>query len=64
MLWWVLDRKGIFSRYNNIIKNVYHESITRARCAGSYRDYLPITVSLHQSSNLSNGRNKDNNELL
>ena len=53
IIWWVLDKKGVPSRYIDIVKDMYDGAIASVRTTGGETNEFAITVGLHQGSTLS-----------
>ena len=53
IIWWVLDKKGVPSRYIDIVKDMYDGAIASVRTTGRETNEFVITVGLHQGSTLS-----------
>ena len=53
VLWWVLDKKMVSSRYIDLIKDMYDNSVTTIRTTGGDTNEFPITIGVHQGSALS-----------
>ena len=53
IIWWVLDKKGVPSRYIDIVKDMYDGAIASVRTTGGETNEFAITIGLHQGSTLS-----------
>ena len=53
IIWWVLDKKGVPSRYIDIVNDMYDGAIASVRTTGGETNEFAITVGLHQGSTLS-----------
>ena len=53
IIWWVLDKKGVPSRYIDIVKDMYNGAIASVRTTGGEINEFAIIVGLHQGSTLS-----------
>jgi len=53
IIWWVLDKKGVPSRYIDIVKDMYDGAIASVRTTRGETNEFVITVGLHQGSTLS-----------
>lgn len=53
IVWWVLDKKGIPSRYIDLVKDMYDGVIISVRTIGGETREFAITIGLHQGSMLS-----------
>ncbi len=53
LIWWILNKKGVTSRYIHVIKDMYDGAMMIVRItAGESREF-PITLGLHQGLALS-----------
>ena len=53
VLWWVLEKKMVYSKYIDIIKDMYDNSVTSIRTVEGETMEFPITIGVHQGSSLS-----------
>ena len=53
VLWWVLEKKMVSSKYIDIIKDMYDNSVTSIRTIEGETVKFPITIGVHQGSSLS-----------
>jgi len=53
IIWWVLDKKRVPSKYIDIVKDMYDEAIAIVRTTGRETSEFSITVELHQGLALS-----------
>jgi len=53
LIWWVLNKKGVTSRYIDVIKDMYDGAMTIVRTTVGESNEFPIIVGLHQGSDLS-----------
>jgi Reverse transcriptase (RNA-dependent DNA polymerase). len=53
VIWWVLNKKGVTTRYIDVIRDMYEGAVTMVRTTAGEGSEFPITVGLHQGSALS-----------
>ena len=53
VLWWALAKKGVSTKYINIIRDMYEGASTSVRTAVGRTGELPIKIGVHQGSALS-----------
>ncbi|KAJ7976905.1 Retrovirus-related Pol polyprotein LINE-1 [Quillaja saponaria] len=53
VLWWVLKKKKVPTKYVEVIKDMYEGVLTRVRTVDSMTGEFPITIGVHQGSSLS-----------
>ncbi|KAJ7957409.1 Retrovirus-related Pol polyprotein LINE-1 [Quillaja saponaria] len=53
VLWWVLEKKKVPTKYVEVIKDMYEGVLTRVRTVDGMTGEFPITIGVHQGSSLS-----------
>jgi hypothetical protein len=53
VMWWVLDKHKVLTKYVTLIKDMYNNAITSVRTNDGNTYYFPIKIGLHQGSVLS-----------
>ena len=53
VLWWVLEKKKVPTKYVNLIKDMYEGATTCVKVSDGTSNKFPITIGLHQGSALS-----------
>ncbi|KAJ7942760.1 Retrovirus-related Pol polyprotein LINE-1 [Quillaja saponaria] len=53
VLWWVLEKKKVPTKYVEVIKDMYEGVLTRVRTIDGMTGEFPITIGVHQGSSLS-----------
>jgi hypothetical protein len=53
VIWWVLDKHKVPTKYVTLIKDMYNNAMTSIRTNDGNIDYFPIKIGLHQGSALS-----------
>ena len=50
VLWWVLEKKKVATKYVKVIKDMYDGAITSVKTRDGTSSDIPITIGLHQGS--------------
>jgi hypothetical protein len=53
VMWWVLQKHKVSSKYITLIKNMYDNVVTSVRTSDGDTNDFPINIGLHQGSALS-----------
>ncbi|KAJ7942848.1 Retrovirus-related Pol polyprotein LINE-1 [Quillaja saponaria] len=53
VLWWVLEKKKVPTKYVEVIKDMYEGVMTRVRIVDGMTGEFPITIGVYQGSSLS-----------
>ncbi|KAJ7949585.1 Retrovirus-related Pol polyprotein LINE-1 [Quillaja saponaria] len=53
VLWWVLEKKMVPTKYVEVIKDMYEGVMTRVQTVDDMTGEFPITIGVHQGSSLS-----------
>ncbi|KAJ7971514.1 Retrovirus-related Pol polyprotein LINE-1 [Quillaja saponaria] len=53
VLWWVLEKKKVPTKYVKVIKDMYEGVMTRVQTVDGMIGEFPITIGVHQGSSLS-----------